>query len=166
MLQLALFITAFLPMILESRVASRNEARLRAAGAVEPPHDVFATMRVVYPGSFLAMLLESWITGRSAPITLPAGIALFTAAKTLKYWAVVTLGTRWTFRVLVPPQSVRIVSGPYRFMRHPNYAGVIGELSGFALMAGAPLAGVAAVAAYIGLMRARIRIEERALGLR
>lgn len=166
MLQFALFAAAFVPMSLESLLASRHERRLRDAGAVEPPHDVFEKMRFMYPGSFLAMLVESWITGRTAPVTLPAGIAVFTIAKALKYWAIVTLGPRWTFRVLVPPQSARIVQGPYRFMRHPNYAGVIGELTGFALMAGAPVAGAAALVAYVSLMRARIRIEERALGLR
>jgi methyltransferase len=166
MLLIALFVVVFFPMILESLLASRNERRLRAGGAVEPPHDVFEKMRLVYPGSFLAMLVESWITGRTAPVTLPAGIAVFTIAKALKYWAIMTLGPRWTFRVLVPPHSARTVHGPYRFMRHPNYAGVIGELTGFALMAGAPIAGAAALVAYVSLMRVRIRIEERALGLR
>jgi len=56
--------------------------------------------------------------------------------------------------------------GPYRFMRHPNYVGVAGELIGFALMSGAPVTGVATVVVFSSLMLARIRVEERALGLR
>ena len=166
MLQLALFIAAFVPMLLESNLAWRNERRLRAAGAIEPPDDVFAAMKFVYPLSFAAMVAESWILQRTAPVTLSAGLVVFTLAKALKYWAILTLGPRWTFRVLVPKDSTCIVDGPYRYMRHPNYIGVAGELSGFALMAGAPFTGPTAVVLFVALMLARIRVEERALGLR
>jgi methyltransferase len=84
----------------------------------------------------------------------------------LKYWAIATLGPRWTFRVLVPPGSSRTVSGPYRWLRHPNYAAVAGEIAGMGLMARAPLAGIASFVLFGLLMRARIHVEERALGLR
>ena len=166
MLQLALFLVAFVPMLLESALSSRNERRLRAAGAIEPHDDVFRAMRIVYPLTFAAMIVESWMLQRTAPATLPAGIVLFTLAKALKYWAIATLGTRWTFRVLVPPESTPIAEGPYRLLRHPNYVGVVGELGGVALMAGAPVTGAASIIAFGALMRARIRVEERALGLR
>ena len=95
-----------------------------------------------------------------------AGLAVFVAAKALKYWAIGTLGARWTFRVLVPPRSTLVTSGPYRFMRHPNYAGVLGELAGMAVMARAPIAGGVALAAFAALIAARVRVEERALAAR
>ena len=95
-----------------------------------------------------------------------AGAVVFALAKGLKYWAIATLGDRWTFRVLVPPQSTRITSGPYRLLRHPNYAAVAGELVGVALMAGAPFTGIAAVAGFGVLMILRIRVEERELSQR
>jgi methyltransferase len=85
--------------------------------------------------------------------------------KGLKYWAIATLGERWSFRVLVPPHSALVTSGPYRFMRHPNYLAVMGELAGMALLANAPVSGVAALLVFGGLLRARIRVEERALNL-
>lgn len=153
-------------MLAEAALSARNARRLRAAGAVEPPDDVFAAMQVVYPICFAAMIGESWIAPRGAGWPLHAGIAVFAAAKALKYWAIATLGVRWTFRVLVPPQSERIVRGPYRLMRHPNYLAVAGELAGFALMAAAPVTGGGALVVFVALMRARIRVEERALGLR
>ena len=58
------------------------------------------------------------------------------------------------------------MSGPYRFVRHPNYLAVAGELVGVALMAGAIVTGPIAVLGFTALMLARIRVEERALGLR
>jgi methyltransferase len=166
MLQAALLIAAFVPMLVEAALSARNERRLRQAGAVEPGDDVFAAMQVVYPVCFAAMIAESWIAPRAQPSSIVAGAVLFVLAKALKYWAIASLGVRWTFRVLVPPNSTRTVRGPYRFVRHPNYVAVAGELAGFAIMAAAPISGLVALLVFAQLMRARIRVEERALGLR
>lgn len=166
MRQATLFIAAFIPMLAEAWLSARNERRLRRAGAVEPDDDVFAAMQVVYPVCFAAMIAESWIAPCAWPASLAAGAGLFVAAKALKYWAIASLGVRWTFRVLVPPNSTRTTDGPYRFLRHPNYLAVAGELAGFTIMAAAPITGVLALLVFVPLMRARIRVEERALGLR
>ncbi|HET9263593.1 MAG TPA: isoprenylcysteine carboxylmethyltransferase family protein [Vicinamibacterales bacterium] len=166
-LALALVALAFVPMLAETWKSSTNERALRAAGAVEPPDDVYGLMQIAYPASFLAMMLEAWLRGRSWPVrTAAAGAAIFVAAKALKYWAIATLGPRWTFRVLVPPKSGITRGGPYRFLRHPNYVGVLGELLGYSLLAGAPVAGIAALVGFGWLLLARIRVEERALGVR
>jgi methyltransferase len=157
---------AFVPMLFEARRSAVNERRLRAAGAIEPADDVFGAMQLVYPACFIAMVLEAWLRGRPFGVVAVAGGLVFVVAKALKYWAIATLGARWTFRVLVPPGSRRMLGGPYRVLRHPNYVGVAGELLGFALLAGAPVAGVLACAAFGALLIARIRVEERALGLR
>jgi methyltransferase len=166
MLPLILLAAAFLPMIAEARIAARHDRALRAMGAAEPAGDVYRVMRVAYPACFLAMVGEGWARGATPGATTIAGAAVFALAKALKYWAIATLGPRWTFRVLVPPRSSRTVSGPYRWLRHPNYAAVAGEIAGMALMARAPLAGVASFVLFGLLMLARIRVEERALGLR
>jgi methyltransferase len=163
---LLLLLIAFLPMLVEARRSALNERALRAAGAVEPADDVYPAMQLVYPACFLAMVFEGWMRGSGFGATTFAAGLVFVGAKALKYWAIATLGERWTFRVLVPPRSVRTVSGPYRFVRHPNYLAVAGELVGFAMLARAPVAGALALAAFGALMLARIRVEERALGLR
>jgi methyltransferase len=160
---LALAFLAFVPMVLEARRAVHHDRRLRAAGATEPAGDVYRLMQVAYPACFLAMIGEAWLRGSGTGAAFTMGLVTFSAAKGLKYWAIATLGTRWTFRVLVPPGSLRIVAGPYRWLRHPNYVAVVGELVGFALTAQAPFAGVTAVAGFSTLILARIRIEERAL---
>lgn len=157
---------AFVPMLFEARRSAANERRLRAAGAIEPADDVYGAMQLAYPACFLVMVLEAWVRGRALGVAALAGGLVFVGAKALKYWAIATLGERWTFRVLVPPGSSRTLGGPYRVLRHPNYVGVAGELLGFALLARAPVAGVLAGAAFGALLVARIRVEERALGLR
>jgi methyltransferase len=163
---LALAALAFVPMIAEALLSAANERALRASGAREPERDVYKIMQLAYPACFAAMTLEAWTRGHTFASAGWMGAAVFTGAKALKYWAIATLGGRWTFRVLVPPASQRILRGPYRILRHPNYVGVAGELAGFAALAGAPVTGVIAFLVFGVLLMARIRVEERALGLR
>jgi methyltransferase len=154
----------FVPMLMEARRSRRNEQQLRHQGAIEPEGDVYPLMQAAYPGLFLAILAESAGRLPQRGAVTAAGAAVFAAAKALKYWAIATLGHRWTFRVLVIPGLPPIATGPYRYLRHPNYAGVIGEYAGLALMANAPGTGALALALFGGLLRARIAIEERAMG--
>lgn len=153
----------FVPMLLEARRSGRNTAALRARGAVEPPGDVYRQMQAAYPLSFLAMIAEGAVRARRRPPRPAGGALLFIAAKALKYWAIATLGPRWSFRVLVPPGEPPVVRGPYRMLRHPNYVAVAGELAGTAMMAGAPVTGAIATIGFGALMLARVRVEDRAL---
>jgi methyltransferase len=159
-----LFVIGFAPMILEARVSRRHERVLRHRRAVEPPGDVYALMQLCYPGAFVLMLLEGFARGVALDALFFSGAAVFLGAKVLKYWAIHALGERWTFRVLVPVDSSLVRHGPYGVLDHPNYVAVIGELAGFALMAHAWITGPIATALFALLIRARIRVEERALG--
>jgi methyltransferase len=158
-------VVVFGMMIVEARRASRNERAQRARGGVEPDGDVYGSMRIVYPGAFLAMIVESLARGgvHAGPVAA-AGAAIFAAAKALKWWAIASLGPFWTFRVIVVPGARLVVAGPYRWIRHPNYVGVVGELVGAAALLGAPVAGLSGVVAFAGLLARRIAVEERALG--
>jgi methyltransferase len=158
-----LLLLAFGPMLFEARLAARHDRALRAAGAVEPHDDVFRWMQVVYPAAFTAMAAEAYVRPHGLDALVLAGLGVFALAKGLKYWAIAMLGPRWTFRVLVPPRAALVTSGPYRFMRHPNYLGVMGELAGFALIAHAAYAGPASMVMFAWLIARRIGVEERAL---
>lgn len=163
MTPLLLAVTAFVPMLLEARRSRRNEGRLRARGAVEPRGDVYRAMQVAYPAGFAALVLEAALRRRSPDVGLALGALVFGAGKLIKYWAIAALGPRWTFRVLVLPDAPLVRSGPYAYLRHPNYVGVMGELSGMALMAGAPVSGTVVLLVFAVLLGVRIRVEERAL---
>ena len=158
---LAVVVFAFIAI--EARRAAANERVQRARGGVEPAGDVYAWMTVAYPASFLAMLVEGVVRGPAAPGTFAAGALVFVGAKALKWWAIVTLGHFWTFRVIVIPHATLVRRGPYRALRHPNYVGVIGELVGVGLMTGAFVSGSIATVAFAILILKRIDIEQRAL---
>lgn len=148
-------------MLAEARRSRANEQALRAAGAMEPADDVYALMQWSYPAAFILMAVAG-AAGSSRPLGT-AGLAILVLAKALKYWAIGTLGPRWSFRVLVPPGSARVVSGPYRWFAHPNYVAVAGELAGFAWMVHAGWPGGLATLWFVLLMWRRVQIEERAL---
>jgi methyltransferase len=150
-------------MLFEAGRSRRNEAILRARGAIEPSGDVYPWMQVAYPGCFVAIVAESALRDQPAGAGALTGAVIFALAKALKYSAIAALGDRWTFRVLVLPDAPLVTGGPYRWLRHPNYVGVAGELAGAALMAGSAITGAIAFVTFGGMMLARIRVEERAL---
>lgn len=150
------------PLLGEWWLSTRHARVLRARGAVEPVNDVHAAMALVYPALFLGALLEGSL--RHSTLA-PAGGLLFLLAKALKYWAMVSLGERWTFRVLVLPAVPLVAAGPYRWLRHPNYVAVLAEIVGVAWLVRAPVAGVVGLVAFGVLLRTRMRVEEQALGL-
>jgi methyltransferase len=159
----ALAAIVYVPMLIEARRAARNERAQRARGGVEPSGDVYQLMRLAYPAAFAAMIGEAVIRGFPPTSIAAAGATVFAAGKALKWWAIATLGPFWTFRVIVVPGTALVTAGPYRWMRHPNYVGVMGELAGVSLMAGARLAGPVAILGFGLLLIARIGIEERTI---
>ena len=65
--------------------------------------------------------------------------------------------------MIVTPGEAVVTSGPYRWLRHPNYLAVAIEGVAIPLVHGAWLTAVAFSAANALLLRRRIRVEERAL---
>jgi methyltransferase len=167
MQSLALLVGLVVPfLLLETRQSRRNEARLRARGALEPAEDVYRAMQIVYPGMFVAMATEGVL--RDAPWSglVTTGIVVFLLSKALKWWCIVSLGELWSFRVLVVPGAPLVTSGPYRFVRHPNYVALALEVIGAALMWTALWTGPVSAVAFGALVLRRIVVEERALGMR
>jgi methyltransferase len=153
----------YVPMIVEAIRASRNERAQFARGGFEPAGDVYKVMRVAYPAVFALMLAEGAWRGAAAGGWLLFGLALFTSGKALKWWAIATLGAAWTFRIVVVPGASLVKRGPYRVLRHPNYAGVVLELAGVAVMTRAYVSGPLGGVLFCTLVLMRIAVENRAL---
>jgi methyltransferase len=150
-------------MLLEQRRSLANERALLLRGAVEPADDVYPVMRWTYPAAFVVMAIEGAMFGPSPGLTTAIGVIVLVAAKALKFWAIGSLGPRWTFRVLVPPDAPLVSHGPYAFLNHPNYVAVVGELIGFAMVVGARVTGPIATMVFGLLLRSRITVENSAL---
>ena len=156
-------------LLAETRVSRRHARRLLEIGAILPSGDVYTIMAVLYPAAFVAMGIEGlWrgaadpSAGQGGPAWVTSGIVLFVASKALKYWAVATLGERWTFRVYVLPGQPLLRGGPYRYVSHPNYLAVMGELAGTAMMMRAWIVAPVMLVLFGAVLIARVRFEERA----
>ena len=90
-------------------------------------------------------------------------LALLLGVQPVRLWVLATLGRRWNTRGAVAAETAVETGGPYRFVRHPNYAVVAVELLALPLAFGlGRLAAMAAVANGL-LLAIRIRDEEAAL---
>jgi len=148
----------------ELSLSSRNARRLLAAGGVETGKGLYRVM-VVFHAVFLPALALGAIAHREPPSPWAwLAVAGAAAAQGLRWWAVRTLGGRWTTRVIVLPGATPVTAGPYRWLRHPNYLAVTVELLAVPLMAGALWTAAGFAFANAALLVVRIRSEEQALG--
>ena len=76
---------------------------------------------------------------------------------------IASLGQRWTTRVVVLPGASPVARGPYRWLRHPNYAVVVFEIAVVPLALGLPLFALVFSAANAAVLARRIRVENQAL---
>ena len=149
----------------ELALSRRNGARLRRRGAVEAGWLNTRVMVVFHGAVLIACALEGGRRRARVPRWLRASSLLALAgAQALRYWCVVTLGDRWNIRVLPVPGAPPITSGPYRFLRHPNYLAVIVEMAALPIAVGAWRTALWASLGNAVLLWNRIAAEERALG--
>jgi methyltransferase len=144
--------------IAELFLARRNTAALMVKGALEfaPGH---------YPAIVLmhALWLASlWIFGATRMID-PVWLAVFLALQVVRVWTLMTLGPRWTTRIIVLPGAPLESRGPYRLVSHPNYLVVVGEIAALPLCLGLPWIALVFSAANAILLSIRIRAETIAL---
>lgn len=148
-----------LQRLAELALAARNTRALRAAGAIELDASAYPLF-VLLHGAWLAGL--ALLVPASATASWPL-LGAFAALQIGRIWVIASLGRYWTTRLIVLPDHPLIATGPYRFLRHPNYWIVIGEIAILPLAFGAiPIATVFS-AGNLALITRRIAIENRAM---
>ena len=138
--------------------AHRNTAALLVRGAFE-----------VAPGHYpLIVLLHAfwliglWLIGWARPLN-ESWLVIFLALQVLRAWVLLTLGRRWTTRIIILPGAPLVANGPYRLLSHPNYLVVICEIAALPLCFGLPLYALVFSAANAMILAIRIRAENAAL---
>jgi len=154
----ALLAFVTLQRLAELLLSQRNTKRLIARGAYEvaPGHYPFL---VLLHASWLAVL---WFFGPGPPIEIMP-LILFLLLQLGRVWVIATLGDRWTTRIIVLPGAPLIGSGPYRWVDHPNYLIVIGEIAILPLVFGLPMVAIVFSLLNGLLLWVRISCENRAL---
>ncbi|GAC1571113.1 MAG: isoprenylcysteine carboxylmethyltransferase family protein [Candidatus Elarobacter sp.] len=146
-----------LQRLAELVIANRNTRTLLARGAYEAGANHYPVM-VAFHAIWLATL---WVLGWNHGLE-PALVALFAVLQIGRFWVIQTLGERWTTRIIILPGAAPVTSGPFRFLRHPNYLIVALELPCLSLAVG--LVWHALVFGVLGLamLAWRIRSEDAA----
>ena len=139
-------------------LSARNTARLRTRGA----HEVGAEHYPLMVALHAAWLGGLWILAWSLTANWFL-IGLYGTLQFLRVWVIASLGERWTTRIIVLPNAPLVHSGPYRFLKHPNYVVVALEIALLPLAFGLVAYAVIFSAANAALMLWRIRTEDRAL---
>jgi len=143
-------------------LARRNTTALLANGAFEVAPEHYLVI-VLLHAVWLAGL---WLIGWANPINL-GWLAIFLGLQGLRVWVLTTLGRRWTTRIIILPHAPLVAAGPYRYVSHPNYLVVMGEIAVLPLCLGLPWYALAFSAANAAVLAIRIRAENSALvGLR
>jgi len=147
-----------LQRLVELPLARRNTARLLANGG----HEVASGHYPLIVALHAAWLATLWWLAPGQPIHMPF-LALFALLELGRVWILRTLGPRWTTRIIVVPGEQLVMGGPYRFLNHPNYLIVIGEIAVLPLVFG--LIEVALIFTLLNaiVLTIRIRAEEKAL---
>lgn len=140
-------------------LAIRNTRRLRALGAYEVDPGGYRWIVLLHAGWLAAMAV------RISPATPPSWplLAVYAGLQLARVWVIASLGRRWTTRVMVLPGEALVRSGPYRLLRHPNYAVVAGEIAVLPLAFGATGIAISFSLGNLALILRRIRIEDAAL---
>jgi methyltransferase len=139
-------------------LAARNTRRLLAQGAVETGRDHYPYMVALHA----AWLVGLWVLAPHRPIDL-VWLRLFVVLQAARIWVVASLGGRWTTRIITLPGASLVRRGPYRFLSHPNYVVVAGEIAVLPLAFGLVGFTLLFSALNAGMLWVRIRTEARAL---
>ena len=140
-------------------LARSNTRRLLAQGGREHGAAHYPLIVLVHA----MWLISLWWLAPGRPVSL-VWLALFVVIEIARVWVLVSLGRRWTTRIIVLPGAPLVKRGPYRFVNHPNYAVVISEIAVLPLVFG--LLWVAVIFSLLNsiVLMIRVREEERALG--
>jgi methyltransferase len=135
-----------------------NTRRLKALGAVEVAPRHYPLMVAVHAG----WLISLFVFGHDRPVNIIA-LLFYLALQGLRFWVMRTLGARWTTGIIVLPGHPLVSAGPYRYLSHPNYAVVIGEVAVLPLVLGLPQLAALFTVLNAAVLLIRIRAENRAL---
>ena len=154
--------------VAELLVSTRNARWSLAHGGVESGHGHYPAMVLLHLSLFVGCVVEVKAAHRPFVtwVAVPALIVVL-LSQVLRWWCISTLGHQWSTRVIVVPDLERVVSGPYRWWRHPNYAAVAAEGLALPLIHSAWITAIVFSVLNFWLLKVRLGVEERALaGLR
>jgi len=147
---------------LEELHSQRNTRQLLQQGGWEAGRDYYPVVAVTHLAWIASLAL---LVSQNAPVFL-LPLAAFLALQPLRYWIIGTLGRYWTHRIITLPGAPIVVRGPYRLVRHPNYAVTLAETFLLPLAFGELWLGIIFSLMWAAVLYYKVQIEDDALSAR
>ena len=154
-----LFAYVVIQRVGELAYANANTRRLLAEGGREYGAKHYPLFIVLHGGWLISIALFAKPTDAPNLLLLNA----FIATQTFRFWTLASIGRWWTTRIISAPHFPKVKRGPYRFIKHPNYALVVVEIALLPVLLGAPAMALTFSILNAGLLWWRIRIENGVL---
>ncbi len=152
-----------LQRLVELYIAKKNEAWMKARGAYEVGREHYKYIVSLHVMFLFSLVAEVYIGEKEMAEWGWLPLLVFILAQCLRFWSIKSLGRRWNTRIIVLPKDV-VRTGPYRFLKHPNYVTVAIEILVIPLIFQAYWTAVIfSVLNAVVLLGIRIPVEERAL---
>ena len=150
--------------LVELRISSSHQRQMIARGAAKITEPNFRWMVALHTAVLIGAAVEVVLLKRPFLPALAAGMfVLFLAANTVRWWVIFTLGNHWNVQIMDSTRLGVITSGPFRFVRHPNYAAVFIEMFALPLIHTAWITALVGSLLDIAVLARRLSTEERVL---
>jgi methyltransferase len=161
---LGLLLAVALLRLVELRSSKRHQTEMTAQGAVKVDEPRFRWMVMLHTAVLIGAAVEVVALRRPfLPVLATIMFAIFLAANAVRWWVIRTLGEHWNVQVMDSTRLGVITSGPFRFVRHPNYAAVFAEMLALPLIHTAWITALAGTLAHVVVLTQRLSTEERVL---
>ncbi len=150
--------------LLELRISRRHQRALTRRGAQIQPDPEYRWMVVLHGAVLISSAAEATLLRRRPSRVLAAGMAVpFVLANALRWWVIRTMREHWNVHVVDSLRLGVVATGPFRWLRHPNYLALFVELEALPLISGAWVTALLGGLAHAWILRRRIRAEESVL---
>ena len=161
---LGLLLVVGLLRIVELQISMRHQREMVARGATKVNDPRFLWMVLLHTGVLVGAAVEVVFLHRPfIPLLAAICFVVFLAANGVRWWAIQTLGEHWNAQVVDSTALGVVTTGPFRYVRHPNYAAVFVEMLTLPLIHTAWITALAGSLAHIVVLSQRLSTEERIL---
>jgi len=150
--------------LVEMRLSRQHQQEMARRGGAKVDEPKFRWMVLLHTAVLIGAALEVVFLKRPFLPWLAAPMfVIFLAANVLRWWVIRSLGAHWNVQVVDSTRFGVVTSGPFRYVRHPNYLAVFSELLALPLIHTAWITSVAGAIAHVGVLTQRVSTEERVL---
>lgn len=161
---LGLLVLVALLRIVELQISRRHQREMVSRGAAKVDEPQFRWMVLLHTAVLVGAAVEVVLLRRPfIPMLAAVMFVIFLSANFVRWWVIRTLGDHWNVQVMDSTCLGVISTGPFRYVRHPNYAAVFAEMLSLPLIHTAWITAAVGSLAHIGVLSMRLSTEERVL---